>query len=113
MVHVNLLTSSPRSISDDGAAGPVSLAVAGAHFEEVLGLRLHIPDDGRGDVTNDGLDKPLAVLRPPVHRVLDHVTVDAPVRILWRPPGKMQRVVLVSDHQIPWRRPGSGLLRSG
>ena len=97
------LTRSPRSISDDGAAGPVSLAVPGAHFEEVFGLRLHIPDDGGGDVAHDGLDKPLAVLRPPVHRVLDHVTVDAPVRILWRPPGEMQRVVLVSDHQIPRR----------
>ena len=83
---VTALTCSPRGVSDDGTAGPVALAVSGAHFEEVFGLRLHIPDDGGGDVAHDGLDKPLAVLRPPVHRVLDHVTVDAPVRKLRRPP---------------------------
>ena len=105
------LTCFASGVGDDGPAGTVALAVPGAHLEEVLRLRLHVPDDGRRDVAHDGLDEPLAVLRPPVDGVLDHVAVDAAVRELRRPPREQQGVVLVPDRQVAGRRPGSGLLR--
>ena len=85
------LTANDRSqtfcsdVIDDWPRRPVALVVPRTHLEEVLGVWREVVDGGGHDVSDDGLDVPVALLGLLVGRVLQADEKNLPIWTLLDP----------------------------